>query len=112
MSTSNLITEIARRTAAHPDMESAVLGAVRSALPIVLEAVIREMYPGETLSLYVPKAPRQVTEARRQERAARDQRIAASIAAGEALDNIAERERVSKRHARRVRARFGGHRTP
>ena len=38
-------------------MEAAVVSTVRAELPTIIEAVLRETYPGETLRLYVSKKP-------------------------------------------------------
>ena len=73
---------------------------MRTRLPAEFEAVLREQYGGETLRVYI----RQTTAV--SDRAKRDQRIEAALAAGEAPESIAKREDLSKRHARRIRARF------
>lgn len=38
-------------------VEQAVVSTVRAELPTIIEAVLRETYPGETLRLYVSKKP-------------------------------------------------------
>ena len=38
-------------------VEAAVVSTVRAELPTIIEAVLRETYPGETLRLYVSKKP-------------------------------------------------------
>lgn len=38
-------------------VETAVVETVRAELPAIIEAVLRERYPGETLRLYVSKRP-------------------------------------------------------
>jgi len=51
----NLAAACAPRIAEH--VETAVKDAVNSHLPAIIEAVLRERYPGETLRLYVSKRP-------------------------------------------------------
>lgn len=97
----NILVQIAQRAASHPSMEAAVIGAVRATLPIVLEAVMREIHPGDTLRLYVPKT----SSADRQ---ARDQRIGAALANGDAPEVIANREKITTRHVRNIRKRIRG----
>lgn len=50
-----LIRNLAAAAAAHPKIESAVLGALRETLPGVINDLLREGFAGETLRLYVPK---------------------------------------------------------
>lgn len=38
-------------------VEQVVVDTVRAELPAIIEAVLREQYPGETLRLYVSKRP-------------------------------------------------------
>jgi hypothetical protein len=103
--TAEVFAAVAARACSHPTMESAVMGAVRATLPGVIETVMRELYSGETLRLYVSKRP---TE----DRAQRDRRIGAALASGEAPESVAKRESVSKRHVFRVKARIVGHLLP
>lgn len=93
-----VIEELAQRTAMHPRMEAAVMGAVRATLPDVLEGVLRDMFAGENVRLWVPKVSRRVAHER-------DVRIAAALSAGEAQSVIAKRENVSTRHVERINAR-------
>ena len=55
MNSTLTIRDLATRAAAHPRIEQAVNAALRQELPGVIEGILREMYPGETLRLYVPK---------------------------------------------------------
>jgi len=103
--TAEVFAAVAARACSHPSMESAVMGAVRATLPGVIETVMRELYSGETLRLYVSKTPSD-------DRVQRDRRIGAALATGETPASIAKREMVSKRHLRRIRARIGGHLPP
>lgn len=97
----NLLIQIAQRAASHPSMEAAVLGAVRATLPVVLESVLREIHPGDTLRLYIPKTSSS-------SRIERDQRIGAALANGEHPDLIAKRESITTRHVRNIRKRIRG----
>lgn len=83
---------LAERAASHPRIEAAVLGALRAELPQVIRGLLKEMVGGDTL--YVPKGDG--GDARRD----RDLRILASREMPAAL--VAERERVSERHVRRI----------
>lgn len=49
-----MLRDLAHQAAAHPRIEQAVLGAIRAELPGVIEGLLREMYRGETVRLYVP----------------------------------------------------------
>lgn len=66
-----------------------------------LECVVAEMFPGESVDLYGAKIP--VTQ-----RAERQARIAAALAAGASPAEVARTERITERHARRIRGRVGG----
>lgn len=58
MSASTLmLRDLATAVAAHPKIESAVMGAIRAELPGVIETILRERYPGEQVRLYVAKKP-------------------------------------------------------
>ncbi len=58
MSASTLmLRDLATAVAAHPKIESAVMGAIRAELPGVIESILRERYPGEQVRLYVAKKP-------------------------------------------------------
>lgn len=85
-----LISTLAERAASHPSMEAAVMGAVRATLPGVIEGVLRDMFQGEQVRLYVPK--RGV-----QSRTERNQRIVSALDTGEAWQSISKRENVSRR---------------
>lgn len=94
-----LLETLALRAAAHPRIEQAVLGALRAELPGVIQGLLSEMYPGETVRIYAPKAGG--SDVRRE----RDLRILAAREQPAAL--VAEREHVSERHVRRIWARCG-----
>ena len=55
MNSTLTIRDLATRAAGHPNIEKAVNQALRAELPGVIESILRDMYPGETLRLYVPK---------------------------------------------------------
>lgn len=80
-------------------VESSTVDELRAELPAEFDSVLREQFGGQTLRFYVRKT-------QRTERVDRDQRIEAALSQGEAPIVISERENVSKRHIRRVRARF------
>lgn len=70
----------------------------RKRVALAFETAAREQYGGQTVHTYV--------NTMRTERVEREQRIEAALSAGEAPESIAKREDVSKRHMRRIRARF------
>lgn len=70
-----------------------------------LEAVVSEMFPGESVELYGPKLPSA-------DRLQRQARIEAAVEAGESADAIARREGVTDRTVRTVRRRLRGKITP
>ncbi len=88
------ITAIATRAAAHPEIEAAVMGALRVALPGVIEGILRDMYGGQTLRAYIPKGRRERALSRRQQ-------IEADIDAGLPHGLIAEKHGLSERQVRR-----------
>lgn len=92
------ITDLANRVASHPKMEKAVMGAIRASLPGVVESVLRDMFPGESVTLYVPRTGKE-------DRQDRDAQIVAALSAGEAHLSIAKRLRTSLRHVERVSGR-------
>jgi hypothetical protein len=75
--------------------------AYRDAIVSVFAAQLSSMFGGEEVRFYVPKV---ATDLRR----ARDERIAASLQAGETPEAVAKREHISERRVRQVRGRFGG----
>jgi len=106
--TSGVLAEVARRAANHPTIEAAVVGAVRATLPLVIQLVLRELYPGETLRLYIPKIGADT----------RADRVTSVL---EALDGGSSAQEVSKalgvpvrtvRHIRARRGTIGGKPTP
>lgn len=52
-----LLRDLASAVAAHPRIETAVMGAIRAELPGVIESILRDRYPGEQVRLYVAKKP-------------------------------------------------------
>lgn len=90
----SLLEKLATRAAAHPRIEEAVLGALRAELPRVIQGLLAELCVGDTVRLYVPKGGG--TDVRRE----RDLRILGAREQPAAL--VAERERVSERHVRRI----------
>lgn len=91
----NVLRDLATQAAAHPRIEAAVLGAIRAELPAVIEGLLRQMYAGEQVRLYVPKG------AGRDARSARDQRILAARGA-EPAAAVASREGVSVRRVQQL----------
>jgi Mor family transcriptional regulator len=49
------IRSLAQQAATHPDVETAVMTALRTTLPRVIESILREHYAGESVRLYVAK---------------------------------------------------------
>lgn len=47
-----------------PAVEAAVVATVRTELPLVIDAVLREMFQGESIKLYISKKPRSVRKMR------------------------------------------------
>lgn len=89
-----LIRNLAERAAAHPQIEAAIMTAIRVTLPGVIEGLLREQYSGETLRLYVPKRSR--AEKRQRDAAIRDGYTGRNSAA------LAEQWGVSKRQVVRI----------
>lgn len=50
-----ILRDLAEKAASHPRIEAAVNKALRAELPSVIEEILREAYPGETLRMYIPK---------------------------------------------------------
>lgn len=94
----SMLRDLAQQAAAHPRIEQAVLGAIRAELPGVIEGLLREMYRGETVRLYVPKRTCDIAE--------RNQRIRAMAAPPSSMSTaqIAARERLTQRQVQRVLA--------
>jgi hypothetical protein len=95
-----LIGKVADRLAADPLIPPDCRMAYRDTVCSVFSAHLASMFGGEEVRFYVPKAATDL-------RVARDRRIVAALAAGEQPDDVADREKVSTRHVRRVRGRFG-----
>lgn len=55
----SLIRNLINKAARHPEIETAVMGAIRDTLPNVIERLLREDFAGETLRIYVAKRGRQ-----------------------------------------------------
>ena len=55
---------LANQISTHPRIESAVMSAIRTELPIVIELILSEMYPGESVRIYAPKKPVQMRRQR------------------------------------------------
>lgn len=51
------LRDLANRVSAHPRLDAAVMKAIRIELPIVIETILSEMYPGDTVRIYAPKKP-------------------------------------------------------
>jgi hypothetical protein len=96
-----LLGEGADMLAADPIIPPANRAAYRDTIVSVFSALFSGKFAGEELRLYVPKTPGDL-------RIARDERIAAALAAGKPATDVARTERVSERHVRRVRGRIGG----
>lgn len=94
-----LLRDLATQAASHPRMEAAILGAIRGELPGVIEELLRDLYRGETVRLYVPKRGGAA------DREHRDRRIEAALAAHEAPAAVAAREGVSRRRVEQIGAR-------
>lgn len=99
--TTNLLAQLAERAATHPKLEGAVLGAVRATLPGVIQSVLRELFPGETVRLYVPKIGTDT-------RAERDARIAAALDAGKSVAEIVQEFKLPKTTVHRAKLRRRG----
>jgi hypothetical protein len=87
---------LAQQAASSPQIEQAVLGALRVTLPTVIEGLLCQMYPGETVRLYVRKRPGG------DQRSERDRRILAAAASGTPVGLIAAREGLGVRQVQRV----------
>ena len=99
------IQRLSERVAVHPRIQAAVQGAVQTALPGVIEDCLAAMFPdieGDYIKLAIYRRKRKPAD----QKLARDQRIEASLGAGETVHSIARREGVSDRHVFRVKARL------
>lgn len=79
-----------------PDKREALYQNARAAF----STRVRQRWGGDDLQIYVPKVDAA-------ERRARDERIAAELAAGSDPEGVARREGTSVRHTRRIRGRIG-----
>jgi hypothetical protein len=95
-----LIGKVADRLAADPLVPPENRSAYREQICSVFSAQLASMFGGEEVRFYVPKAATDL-------RVARDERIAAALAAGKPATEVAKAERVSDRHVRRLRGRIG-----
>jgi Mor family transcriptional regulator len=96
-----LIGAVADRLASDPGIPPDARPAFRATVVSVISAQLASMFGGEEVRFYVPKAATDL-------RAARDRRIADALASGTPATQVAQSERVSERHVRRLRGRFGG----
>jgi hypothetical protein len=97
-----LIGKVADRLAADPLVPPENRNAYRDTICSVFSAQLAAMFGGEEVRFYVPKAATDL-------RVARDERIAAALAAGKPATEVAKAERVSDRHVRRLRGRLGSY---
>lgn len=99
---SSLLRSLAERAAAHPQIDAAVIGAIRGVLPSVLEQLIREEADRtgvDVLRLYPRRAPDTA-------RADRDNRVRALLAGSMPPELVAVTVGCSRAHVYRVRARM------
>jgi hypothetical protein len=96
-----IVGAVADRLASHPSIPVENRMAYRDTIVSVFSAQLTSMFGGEEVRFYVPKV---ATDLRRE----RDERIAASLEAGEPPSQVAKRERISERRVRQMRGRFGG----
>lgn len=92
---------VADVVARDPRVPAEARDAFRAAVVTTIEGELSRMFGGEELCIYIPKVG---FKARKD----RDQRIEAALSKGEALESIAQRERVSTWTVRRMRGRIGG----
>lgn len=93
-----LLRSMAERAAAHPQMESAIMGAIRQVLPSVLEQVIAaevDRTGDGVLRLY----PRRMPDT---DRVLRNQRLLALMTSGTPPELAAQQCGCSRAHAYRV----------
>jgi hypothetical protein len=95
-----LIGKVADHLASDPRIPPDTRVAFRETVCSVFSAQLAAMFGGEEVRFYVPKAATDL-------RVARDERIAAALAAGRPATEVAKAERVSDRHVRRLRGRIG-----
>ena len=50
-----ILRDLAVAAAGHPRIEQAVSAAIRQELPGVIESILRDQFPGETVRIYVAK---------------------------------------------------------
>lgn len=96
-----IIRQLAQQAAAHPRIESAVMGAIRAELPGVIEDLLRQAYGGSQLRVYIPQGSSQATKGER------DRRIHALATAPANLSPqaIAAQEGISVRRVQQILAR-------
>lgn len=97
---STLVGTLAERVAMHPSIPVENRDALRETARSVIAGELQRMFGGDQLRMYVP----QVSAEQRQER---DERIGEKLAEGGHPDDVAQRERLSGRHVRRLRGRLG-----
>ena len=64
MSKAIQIRELSHRVASHPRIEQAVRTAISSELPFVIQDILSELYPGESVQIYAPKKPTHIRQER------------------------------------------------
>jgi len=95
-----LLTQLAERCATSPVLERAVTSAVRSTLPGIIQGVLRELFPGETVRLYIPKIGAE-------SRTERHTSVLQALDAGRSAQEVAKALGVPARTVRHIRARRG-----
>jgi hypothetical protein len=98
---SSLVGSLADRVATHPSIPIENRDALRETARSVIASELQRLFGGDQLRLYVPR----VSAEQRQER---DARIGEALVEGGQPDDVAQRERLSGRHVRRLRGRLGG----
>jgi len=91
----NTVRALAERAASHPQIEAAVMGAIRGVLPTVLEQLIAEQAETQgshVLRLYGRRSPSE-------QRRLRDERVRAMLEAGAAPEVAAVNAGCSRTHA-------------
>lgn len=94
----SLLRQLAHQAAAHPKIEAAVMGAIRAVLPDIMEGLLRDSFPGETVHLY---GSRRSGFAQKDER---DLRIIGMAEAPSSLSpaDIASREGLTVRRVQQI----------
>jgi hypothetical protein len=98
---STIVGTLAERISMHPSVPPENRQALRETAQSVIASELQRMFGGDQLRLYIPR----VSAEQRQQR---DERIGDALVEGVAADDVAQRERLSDRHVRRLRGRIGG----